>query len=415
MECFNFDRFILNKGIIQLFEKTLKENEDLSIATELTWTLLNLVNFSSKQSKFEYFINCCTDDYINIYKKLIPIRKGDITENIFILLTNLCVENKECRHLIIKNDILSIAFSTFKTSDSNYDEFVSALRFFSHITLNSFEIKREGKTLLLNLFDSLLREGVKCELLLTAIKGIFYMLIYDEENEIKESIDYITKKGTIEKIMAIDILKIQTEYIESLHLVIQFIFNLISIIIERKENEKALYDFITKYDILNQFNTIFHTTKQANIYRPILQVVMRIVMRLNETLTKVFMNHSFFITVQKLLLNYDFEIRKITTEIVLNCLMVNNFDISSVICNTNIIDIIINTFLLNETDSLMIQYSLECIYYYMRSGSMFGEQNPFIKDCLNKGIEDVLQKSENFTDDNMKLVEDINNIISNYK
>ena len=318
-------------------------------------------------------------------------------------------------HLIIKNDILSIAFSTFKTSDSNYDEFVSALRFFSHITLNSFEIKREGKTLLLNLFDSLLREGVKCELLLTAIKGIFYMLIYDEENEIKESIDYITKKGTIEKIMAIDILKIQTEYIESLHLVIQFIFNLISIIIERKENEKALYDFITKYDILNQFNTIFHTTKQANIYRPILQVVMRIVMRLNETLTKVFMNHSFFITVQKLLLNYDFEIRKITTEIVLNCLMVNNFDISSVICNTNIIDIIINTFLLNETDSLMIQYSLECIYYYMRSGSMFGEQNPFIKDCLNKGIEDVLQKSENFTDDNMKLVEDINNIISNYK
>ena len=46
---------------------------------------------------------------------------------------------------------------------------------------------------------------------------------------------------------------------------------------------------------------------------------------------------------------------------------------------------------------------------------MFGAENPFLKDCLNKGIEDVLLKSENLTDENMKLVEEINKIISNYK
>ena len=412
---FNFDKIILNKGIIQIIEKTLKENEDLSIATELTWTLLNMVNFPSKHCKYEYFLHFFTDDYINIYKKLIPFHKGDITENIFTFLANLCIENKECRHLLIKNNILSISFSAFKSSSNNYDEFLAGLHFCSNITLNVSELQREGKTLLLNLFDSLIREGVECDLLITAIKGVFNILVYDEESEIKQSIDYISAKGTIEKIMAIDIFKIQTEHIESLHVMIYFIFNLISVIIERKESEKDLYDFIVKYDIFTHFDIIFHSTKMTNIYRPILQTVMRIVMRLNETITKAFMTHSFFITVQNLLLNYAFEIRKITAEITLNCLMINNFDITSVIYNTNIIDIIINSLLLNESDSLMIQISLECILYYLKSGSMFGAENPFLKDCLNKGIEDVLLKSENLTDENMKLVEEINKIISNYK
>ena len=54
---FNFDKIILNKGIIQIIEKTLKENEDLLIATELTWTLLNMVNFPSKHCKYEYFLH----------------------------------------------------------------------------------------------------------------------------------------------------------------------------------------------------------------------------------------------------------------------------------------------------------------------------------------------------------------------
>ena len=64
---FNFDKIILNKGIIQIIEKTLKENEDLSIATELTWTLLNMVNFPSKHCKYEYFLHFLHLRYVFLY------------------------------------------------------------------------------------------------------------------------------------------------------------------------------------------------------------------------------------------------------------------------------------------------------------------------------------------------------------
>ena len=162
-----------------------------------------MTNFESSKDKYGYFPLLATDNYISIYKNALLFTEGDIGENVFSLLFNLCLESQICLQKFFECDFIKPALNRFRTSLTNFNELLEGLHFFSVMAQNVERFSLVQKESFNTIFDSLLKEGDNPDIIAFSVTGLYFLLHCDNSVE-NNAVDVFLKMNTITKLLNIE-------------------------------------------------------------------------------------------------------------------------------------------------------------------------------------------------------------------
>ena len=360
-----------------------------------------MTNFESSKDKYGYFPLLATDNYISIYKNALLFTEGDIGENVFSLLFNLCLESQICLQKFFECDFIKPALNRFRTSLTNFNELLEGLHFFSVMAQNVERFSLVQKESFNTIFDSLLKEGDNPDIIAFSVTGLYFLLHCDNSVE-NNAVDVFLKMNTITKLLNINYDQLEDKSLKvCLHVII-----IINTIIEKLSIE-SLFSFLISNNILNVFESFLIKNCLIIFKKEILYGLQKITFHSNEHLSLSVIKHNIFNSVVSYLQNSDFLIRKLSVGIIVNCLLLNNFDITSEIHNHQAEEIIVTKVLPNETDKELIFSCLQSILYFVQCGNILNDKNPFALHLKKIGIEDWIGKNQNYVQEHLEIIEKI--------
>lgn len=364
--------------------------------------------YESSKIQFEYANQFITDNYINIFIKIIQRTEGEIASLGYILIGNLCVSSKELIKRIYESDILKTSFNKFKSGTANYAELRESIRFFALLCKEKNTFALEHVLTFFRLFDSVIRQGEDPEILFYALGGIHLFITNDIEHH-NELISLLLQLNTIEKVF-----QIEDEKMQSRGLAFSFYAtDLVEIIIDvNYSNVDALYQITLRNNLPNVFNGYLLRYKSNKIRIQILEVINKLVLTRDIRIILLFVAHPIIDIFAEFIKLNEYTSSNLICKLFNVFYSLNDCDVNTILYQKKIIDQLIDK-LQSEKISENITYLLECVCYFIQSEDNTKGSSPFVVYCQNIGIEDVLNKQTSFNESHFGLIDKIRTFIAN--
>ena len=401
---FYIDKF-LEHNFIENIQKLLMKNNDPYVLYDSLCGLINFTNFPSINNQFDYYELFSSDKFLEIYKKIIMNDNSYIVTNLYEFLYNLCYENQICLNKLYQNNFLQLSLNKYASNiTNNYQELIEYLHFIAVMAKNVNLFSSKEKENFFRIFYKFLSNAQEDEIIACSLIGLNYLNEYDKSDDstivnlIKENYNFINMLISINYL----------NYPAYLQLNLITVFKILINYFEKIESNNIL-NILNNTQILEFFSFIYNSIERPNIHLKILEAIL-IIIKSNDLniILKVTRHNILNSVILTSLTDFDFSVRKTGLLIILNVLNINNFDVAADFSKTVFIEYLVQKFLKNETEKDIIKLSLEIIYCFIKSGNVFGNKNPFSQNLRAAGIEDILNKENNFlTDDITQIIEKI--------
>jgi hypothetical protein len=368
--------------------------------------LIDFTIFPSIKNKFEYYIQFSSDEFLEIYKKILYNDSSLIVTNLYEFLFNLCFESEICLHKLYKSNFLQEALNKYSNNcSSDFNEVIEFLHFIVIMARNSNIFNSSEKERFFKIFNSFLSNAQSEEAICYSLIGINYLNEYDKSNDNSIVNLMLNDNDFITKLININYFNLN----EYLHCSIIMVLNILHYFIEKIQSNNLL-DVLNNTQILEFYCFIYMNCEKISIQLKILDILLTISKNSDiNIIFKLTRNNILNSVILSSLTSYDFLVRERSLYIIFNILSLNNFDVAADFSKTSFIDYLIKNILKNEIDKEMIKLCLKIIYCFIKSGNALGNQNPFTQSLKATGIEDLLNKDNSF------LTEDLNPIIEKIK
>ena len=403
---FYIDKF-LDYNFIDSIKNVLMKYSDPFILYDSFYCLIDFTIFPSIKNKFEYYIQFSSDEFLEIYKKILYNDSSLIVTNLYEFLFNLCFESEICLNKLYKSNFLQAALNKYSNHiSSDFNEIIEFLHFIAIMARNSNIFNSSEKEKFFKIFSTFLSNGQSEEAICYSLIGINYLNEYDKSND-NSIINLMLNEDNsfINKLININYFNLN-EYCQSSIITVLSIFHYF---IEKIQSNNLL-NLLNNTQILEFFCFLYSNCEKISIQLKILEILLTISRNSDiNIIFKLTRNNILNLVILSSLTSYDFLVRKTSLYIIYNILSLNNFDVAADFSKTSFIDYLIKNILKNEIDKDMIKLCLEIIYCFIKSGNVLGNQNPFTHSLKATGIEDLLNKENSF------LTEELNPIIEKIK
>jgi hypothetical protein len=138
------------------------------------YCLIDFTIFPSIKNKFEYYIQFSSDEFLEIYKKILYNDSSLIVTNLYEFLFNLCFESEICLNKLYKSNFLQAALNKYSNHiSSDFNEIIEFLHFIAIIEKERF----------FKIFSTFLSNGQSEEAICYSLIGINYLNEYDKSND----------------------------------------------------------------------------------------------------------------------------------------------------------------------------------------------------------------------------------------
>ena len=371
------------------------------------YCLINFTIFPSIKNKFEYYIQFSSDEFLEIYKKILHNDNSLIVTNLYEFLFNLCFESEICLNKLYKSNFLQEALNKYSNNiSSDFNEIIEFLHFIAIMARNSNIFNPSEKERFFKIFSTFLSNAQSEEAICYSLIGINYLNEYDKSNDNTIINLMLNEDNTfINKLISINYCNLNEYFYSSIIMTL----NILHYFIEKIQSNNLL-NVLNNTQILEFYCFLYLNCEKISIQLKILETLLTI-SRNSDTniIFKLTRNNILNSVILSSLTSYDFLVRKTSLYIIYNILSLNNFDVAADFSKTSFIDYLIKNILKNEIDKEIINLCLKIIFCFIKSGNVLGNQNPFTQSLKAAGIEDLLSKENSF------LTEDLNPIIEKIK
>ena len=371
------------------------------------YCLINFTIFPSIKNKFEYYIQFSSDEFLEIYKKILHNDNSLIVTNLYEFLFNLCFESEICLNKLYKSNFLQAALNKYSNHiSSDFNEIIEFLHFIAIMARNSNIFNPSEKERFFKIFSTFLSNAQSEEAICYSLIGINYLNEYDKSNDNTIINLMLNEDNTfINKLISINYFNLNEYFYSSIIMAL----NILHYFIEKIQSNNLL-NVLNNTQILEFYCFLYLNCEKISIQLKILETLLTI-SRNSDTniIFKLTRNNILNSVILSSLTSYDFLVRKTSLYIIYNILSLNNFDVAADFSKTSFIDYLIKNILKNEIDKEIINLCLKIIFCFIKSGNVLGNQNPFTQSLKAAGIEDLLSKENSF------LTEDLNPIIEKIK
>ena len=179
-EKFYIDNFI-EKGTVGIIGKVLFTENNIVILTELTFSLINITYFSTKNNGYNYINEFMSDTYMQVFYKLIQMNDNEILINLYNILVNCICENVDFAKKIFKDEnFMRLCIQKYlapkKPINVEQDVKKAGLIFFASLTKIADTFNEKQKNSFYKIFEKLITLIQDSEVLYNTIVGLKFLL-----------------------------------------------------------------------------------------------------------------------------------------------------------------------------------------------------------------------------------------------
>ena len=399
---YHIDIFI-EKGIIPLIGKILNNETNLDVLSELTWALINLTCFDTKEKGFEYIKDFINPTYMKVYYKLVNLGDNEIIIHLYNFLVNCIVESEDFAKSLFFSDenFIRLCIKKYleptKSIAIDQDAKKATIIFFVSLSRLSNLLNEKQKYTFYKIYEKILGfKQLEIETLNNAILGLRYLFCLDK-SETKTIFNIIKKNNydIFDKFFfALNEIISEDENIEEIQIIIFSISSFIQNFILLAE-EKDIVILLKQTQLLNFIEAFYPKIFFQNVKNSLIEVLVLLSQHnFNIVIIMVKGRDNLLHNIIKDLLNSNsFDIRAKGIEIVFNMLNLNVVDINIALFKTEIIDQLITINLFNEEEPQCLKNILNGILFFINNLKCLEKQwkIDIINNLLKIGISNSLE------------------------
>ena len=425
-EKFYIDNFI-EKGTVGIIGKVLFTENNIVILTELTFSLINITYFSTKNNGYNYINEFMSDTYMQVFYKLIQMNDNEILINLYNILVNCICENVDFAKKIFKDEnFMRLCIQKYlapkKPINVEQDVKKAGLIFFASLTKIADTFNEKQKNSFYKIFEKLITLIQDSEVLYNTIVGLKFLFLSDKSKIIFNIIKN-DNYCLFDKIFISfnQIMQVGTDGFDKFDLIIYNILGIIKHFISLSEENDIIF-LLQNTQLLNFIEAFYNKMFFQKIKNIVLEVLLLISHYSSNVLINMVKGHENFLknVIKVALIENSFNLRIKAIEIVYYNLNLISLDINVELFKSGIIEQMITYNLINEEDAYCLLCILNGIHYFINSLKSLENQwkidiiNNLIKIGITNGLDNNISR---FNEQHNILInqikEEMKNILNN--
>ena len=141
--------------------------------------LQNITYYLSNLNDPSLFLQLCSNNYISIYKNLFLLQSGEVVGDLFGILINICLSNRNALAILYNNAILKPILYRFSSTIINDYELENSIQFMYLLTSISFSFTPNEIEQVYHLLNTVISQSNEINIIVYALKGICRLLQSD--------------------------------------------------------------------------------------------------------------------------------------------------------------------------------------------------------------------------------------------